>query len=235
MRYVHNHCGQNDLNKFPVSTKIEVKDKINQSTIKVALSKKDTLRTTPHKHNSYFEIIYLSKGAGIHVIDSVKYPVKTPVVYNIRREQLHYWELESQPEGYVLILKKEFVDHSLDKQLKELLNNVCLLPYIHLQKGHKIGQLFQMLLDEYKPDQNNNTPVIEGLLKVLLAKIISIGRSLTSDNGQNRNLFQEFYQLLTQDKLLKNNVTFYASHLKTSPQNLSSACRKSQDNQPGKC
>ena len=34
------------------------------------------MKTEPHKHSGYFEIIYLLEGAGAHVIDSVKYEVR---------------------------------------------------------------------------------------------------------------------------------------------------------------
>lgn len=208
---------------------LKIKDKIQQKTIKIAPFKKDIRKTTPHKHNSYFEIIYLSRGAGFHAIDSIKYPVTTPIVYTVRKEQVHHWELENEPEGFVLILKKEFVDNSLDKQLKELLASISAFPCICLSENNSVGQLFQMLTDEYKPEQSNNTPIIEGLLKVLLAKILQTGKPLPSGKDKKDNLFQGFQQLLTQDKLLKNSVAFYASHLNTSPQNLNAACRKSSN------
>lgn len=210
-----------------MSTELKIKDKIHQKSIKIALFKKDIRKTTPHKHNSYFEIIFLSAGKGFHAIDSVKYPVITPIVYIVRKEQVHHWELENEPEGFVLILKKEFVDNSLDKQLKDLLASISGLPSIHLPEAGIVQQLFQMLTDEYKPEQNNNTPVIEGLLKVLLAKILQTGKPQSVVRSKKDSLFQEFQQLLTQDKLLKNNVAFYAAHLHTSPQNLNAACRKS--------
>ena len=72
------------------------------------LSKK-TLEKQPHKHNNYFEIIYLSKGSGYHYIDLGKYAVAPPVMYFIRQEQVHYWQLETEPEGYVVIIKKHLL------------------------------------------------------------------------------------------------------------------------------
>ncbi|CAG5074515.1 HTH-type transcriptional activator RhaS [Dyadobacter sp. CECT 9623] len=213
--------------QFTMPTVLKIKDKIHQRSIKIAPFKKDIRKTLPHKHNSYFEIIYLSEGTGFHSIDSIKYQVQPPVVYTVRKEQVHHWELESEPEGYVLILKKEFLDNSLDKQLKDLLANISAFPSICLADPLSITQLFKMLTDEYDPEQSNNTPVIEGLLKALLAKILQTGKPLPSAKGKKDNLFQEFQQLLTQDKLLKNSVAFYAFHLNTSPQNLNAACRKS--------
>lgn len=208
-------------------TILEIKDKIHQKSIKITPFKKGVRKTSPHKHNSYFEIIYLSQGTGFHSIDSIKFQVQPPVVYTVRKEQVHHWEMESEPEGFVLILKKEFLDNCLDNQLKGLLASISAFPSICLVEPNSITQLFKMLTDEYQPEQNNNTPVIEGLLKVLLAKILQTGKPLPSSKGKMDNLFQEFQQLLAQDKLLKNSVAFYAFQLNTSPQNLNTACRKS--------
>lgn len=209
-----------------MSTALRVIDKIHQQSIKIAPFKKDTRKTQPHKHNSYFEIIYLSAGSGFHAIDLIKYPVRPPVVFTVRKEQVHHWELETEPEGFVLILKKEFVDQSLDGQLKTLLGEISASPCVQLTEDTAIGQLFQMLTDEHQTTQNNNTAVVEGLLKALLGKILHTAVLPPSLPGKKENLFQDLQQLLSQDKQLRNSVSHYASALHTSPQNLNAACRK---------
>ncbi|MFA6057513.1 MAG: helix-turn-helix transcriptional regulator [Taibaiella sp.] len=210
-----------------MSTALRVIDKIQEQSIKIAPFKKDIRKTQPHKHNSYFEIIYLSGGEGFHAIDLIKYPVSPPVVYTVRKEQVHHWELENEPEGFVLILKKDFVDQSLDGQLKVLLGEISAFPCVQLMDSKIIGQLFQMLADEYRPGQNNNIAVIEGLLKALLSKILDTGKPMLLASGKKEGLFHDLQQLLTQDKQLRNSVSYYASALNTSPQNLNAACRKS--------
>lgn len=50
---------------------MDTKSKIEQNkTIKVSPFREEIRNTTPHRHNSYFEIIYLSQGKGFHTIDS---------------------------------------------------------------------------------------------------------------------------------------------------------------------
>jgi len=53
-----------------IKTKIEA-----EKRIKVSPFRKEIRKTTPHKRNSYFEIIYLTAGKGYHRIDSKKYIV----------------------------------------------------------------------------------------------------------------------------------------------------------------
>ena len=152
---------------IPVKTKIEA-----GKNFKIAPFRKDIRKTTPHKHNSYFEIIYLFNGGGFHTIDSRRYPVAVPVIYTVRKEQVHNWELDSEPDGFVIILKKSFVDDSTDKELKYLLMQASSFPCSYLKEDTVIGQLFGLLDQEYDAEKKNQTAVIEGLLKALLAKIL---------------------------------------------------------------
>lgn len=212
------------------SLQLKVKDKIEAGkNIKVARFKKEIRKTNPHKHNSYFEIIYLSKGTGLHAIDTHEYPVIPPVIFNVRKEQVHHWDLAEEPEGYVLILKKDFLENSVDKELKKLLSDVSAFPCISLEDCKAVEVLFELLLEEYKPEQDNNTPAIEGLLKALLAKVLQLAKPLGVLQSTKTNLCEQFKDILNQEKISFNTVAYYAEKLNTTPQNLNSVCRKSAD------
>ncbi len=104
---------------------LEMKDKIEGDKIlKVTPFKKEIRKTIPHKHNHYFEIIYLSEGSGFHSIDLHKYSITPPMIFFVRQEQVHYWELDSEPDGYVIIIKKAFIEKSLDNEIKSLLSKM---------------------------------------------------------------------------------------------------------------
>ncbi|MBO9202610.1 MULTISPECIES: AraC family transcriptional regulator [Niastella] len=210
--------------KLPLKNKIET-----GKSIKIAPFRKDIRKTEPHKHNNYFEIIYLSKGKGFHTIDSQQYQVNPPVVFIVRKEQVHHWELNDVPDGFVLILKKSFVDTSLDKELKNLLTQVSAFSCILLQDEKIIEQLFNMLVQEYQSELNSNMPITEGLLKALLAKILQMAKPVQPTKRKTSNLFLDFREILGHDKTLKNSIAYYARLLKTTPQNLNAACRKAVD------
>ena len=68
-----------------MKAELEIKDKTRQTEgIKIAPFRKHIRKTSPHKHNSYFEIIYLTKGKGSHTIGTKEYEIKPPVVFTIR-------------------------------------------------------------------------------------------------------------------------------------------------------
>ena len=209
-----------------VNNKIE-SDKV----IKIAPFKKGIRRTSPHKHNNYFEIIYLSNGSGYHYIDLGKYAVSPPVMFFVRQEQVHHWQLETEPEGYVVILKKAFIEKSLDYELKSLLTKISKQCCLQLSDNKTIESLLQLLTEENKTDDENAFHITEGLLKSLLAKVLQVSQPIINKAEIKQDLFHSFSELLSINGSVKNKVSFYAEKLNTSPQNLNAACRKAV-NQP---
>ncbi|RFC55530.1 helix-turn-helix domain-containing protein [Brumimicrobium aurantiacum] len=208
-----------------MDSKLSIKDKTKASEgIKVAPFRQHIRKTLPHKHNSYFEIIYLTKGSGFHTIDTVEYEIKTPVVFTIRKEQVHFWDIHSLPEGYVVIIKKSFVENCLDAEIKRLISELsaqtCLFPSSTL-----IDEIFKLLCDEVKGKSLANRAIIEGLLKALLAKLLESSTPNSSPQGKN-TIFRKFVALLENDQEVANKVSFYAGKLNTTPQNLNAICRK---------
>ena len=63
--------------------------------------------TYPHRHD-FFEVLYLMKGSGYHVIDGNKYEIKPPCVFFMSPGQAHKLELSNDIEGYIFIFTADF-------------------------------------------------------------------------------------------------------------------------------
>ncbi|WP_315816787.1 AraC family transcriptional regulator [Paraflavitalea speifideaquila] len=210
-----------------MATKFQIKDKIESGKpIKIAPFKKEIRKTTPHKHNNYFEILYLSQGKGFHYIDALKFEVKPPVMYFIRREQAHYWELNSEPDGFVAIIKKPFLEKSLDSELKALFTKISGQTALYVHDESTIQALFELLAEENKNEGKYTFHVVEGLLKALLAKVLEDAKPIAGRVATNSSLYQSFLSLLSTEGIIKNSVQYYAGQLNVSAQNLNAACRK---------
>ena len=204
-----------------MTSKINIKDKIETGkNIKVAPFKNEIRKTEPHKHNSYFEIIYLSKSNGTHSIDHKIFQIKPPIIFFIRKEQVHHWDITSVTKGYVLIIKKEFVEKSYNSGLKNLFSKLSQLTTLQPKDHTTIEQLFKLLSKE------NNVTVVVALLIALLTKILDTAKPLIKKPIITNNLFQSYKELLSNTDELKNSVSHYAKQLNTTPQNLNSICRK---------
>ncbi|MFC6859935.1 helix-turn-helix domain-containing protein [Zunongwangia atlantica] len=203
---------------------IRINDKISHhSNYKIAVFDTSKTRTRPHKHNKYLEIVYFEDARGTHYIDSKAYRIDAPCISFIEKDQVHYWELEENPKGYVAIFKETFLDDVKDKQLVFLLKSVQKINCLCLHKRSKhINYLFEMLTEP-----NLNAPVElnelnESLLKALLFNILKdadVGL-LSHSNAQA----MEFINHLQTNP--RNEVAYYAEQLQMSPQNLNSFCKK---------
>lgn len=210
-----------------MNSNIEIKDEAKEySYIKIEPFRKNVRTTSPHKHNKYLEIIYLNQGSGHHIIDDREFTIKAPVVFIVRKEQVHCWDITSEPDGFVAIIKKKFVDVCLDKQIKQLIANISSYSCLFPKDTTSVLQLFQLLSEEYKTAHSNKSIVIEGLLKALLAKMLQESDFVSTLIAPAETWHQKLRQLLAQEKSLKNKVSHYAHILNTSPQNLNASCRK---------
>jgi AraC-like DNA-binding protein len=142
---------------------------------------------------------------------------------------MHHFDLDSEPEGFVAILKKTFIQKSLDNELKLLLAKFSRQHCLSVNDNQTIEQLFQLMAKEYMVNSEQSFHIIEGLLKALLAKILEISKPVIRSSERRSDLYQSFLELLQSGAVVKNSVQFYAEQLNTSPQNLNAACRKAID------
>ncbi|WP_152286119.1 AraC family transcriptional regulator [Flavicella marina] len=203
---------------------IKIHNKIeSENFFKIAEFKKDIRKTKPHKHHKYIEIVFFKEGSGTHTIDNNEIEIAPFIVNIIRKEQVHFWDLQSEPSGYVILLKKDFIENALDKELKRLLFDLSKYPYFFPKDTETVCALFAMLLKEYNANEADNDVVLEGLFKVLLAKLL---QSETRKENTRESLYHKFVDLLTSYKITSSKVEDYAVLLNTTPQNLNTICKK---------
>lgn len=218
-----------------MSLNLLIKDKSeNSQFLKVSPFRKNIRKTEPHKHNGYLELIYLSRGMGFHSIDNRRYEVRPPVLFFIRNEQVHHWDLEAEtePDGFVLILKKVFFAQSMDGELKKFLASVSKLSCAYLDDHLTIRHLFELLVIENGVDNVASFAILEGLLKALFAKIVQVAQpvveAVTARELQSEPYYA-FTELVINDSPIRNSVSYYAGLLNTTPQNLNAICRRAVD------
>lgn len=165
-----------------MTTTLALKNKMDDRlSLKVDYFRARAMKTEPHKHGGYFEIIYLLEGAGAHFIDSVKYEVGPQAIYFIRKEQVHHWDLTETPKGYVILVKKRFVDGLQYGELKQLFGKLSSHNCLRLQEAEVLPQLLELLLAETNTGEPYQAQVLEGLLKAFFCQ----GAAVCAANREN--------------------------------------------------
>lgn len=205
--------------------KIILKNKLEENKLfKISRFKEVVKRTKPHKHEAYFELIYLSQGAGFHWIDSDKFQIAPPIVFFLSG-QLHYWEMTEVPKGYVMLFREGFFNK------KDLVNLVQALEdtvYVNPTDEDNLDFIFSEMEKEYRNPLKNSVELIQGYLQVALVKLLRYkdqSSIATVSNGQE--VFRKFQHFIQQANPVSNlKVNQAADHLGLSPQNLNAICRK---------
>ena len=197
--------------------------------MKIAPFKSTIRRTDPHRHNGYFELIYLMAGEGVHVIDERRYVVEPPTLFVIRKDQVHCWDLTTAGEGYVLIIRKEFVDQCADGEMRGLFASISKHACLQLENAGNVGKLWEVLLEELPVGRETIPEVAQWVLKALLGVLIEKARPVVKQVKEQAGLYEQFLQQLEDGSKLKRTVQYYARLLHTTPQNLNNACRKTVD------
>jgi len=215
---------------FHLETKtgnISVKNKLDQQLFKISPFKEVIKRTKPHKHDAYFEIVYLSEGAGFHWIDTHQFQIHPPVVYFLSG-QLHYWEMTAVPKGFVLLFKEGFFDFFKQGELLNLIRSLEGALEINLSDTGNLDFIFSEMVREYKAPSVNSDHLIQGYLQVALVKLLRNKQLHESPAVAGKNsVYRRFRQLIQNTQPVSNlKVNEVASKLNISPQHLNAILKK---------
>jgi len=179
------------------------------------------LQHTLHRH-TYFFILLVQTGKGIHTIDFTRYPVKQQSVYILRPGQVHELSLEAGAIGYILEFESSFyqpADVSTSFAFRKAVGkNYCKVSSARFKK------LINLVTD-IRDELAGKYPGYDAYIKNCLANVfIELNRQSTSPNRisersqpYQQDLFERFRALLEQTIAEQKPVNWYAQQLHLSP------------------
>jgi len=209
------------------SQPIQTKNKLDKGlTFKISRFKEKIKKTQPHKHDEYYELIFLSKGKGFHFIETEKYLVSPPEFYFLKPRQLHCWQFTSIPRGYVILFQDAHFDAVRENELVELYRQLGRFTRVSLSKGEYPEYLLNEILYEHNENKDHSRQIIHGLLKALFGKMLRLSYITSFDPDLYDSHFERFQKLLVAECSRLHKVKDYATRLNITPQNLNTVCKK---------
>jgi len=206
---------------------IEIKNKLDEGlTFKISRFKEQIKRTRPHKHDDYFELIFLSEGEGFHCIESEKYMVDVPDFYFLRPSQLHYWQFTSVPRGYVILINEGEFNPIREIDLLELLQKFHDIQRLRLKSEEFPDFFLNAIHKEFVSNSKYAREIIHGLLKALLGKLLQLTDGKSNNNILLQSIYDKFQTLLIKECPRLHKVYEYADLLNITPHALNSICKK---------
>ncbi|GEQ86031.1 4-hydroxyphenylacetate catabolism regulatory protein HpaA [Patiriisocius marinistellae] len=145
--------------------------------LKEYITKHKGFTTKPHIH-SYYQVLWFKKGKGKHFVDFKAYNVDKDSVFFIAKNQVHYFDDNTDYEGILLHFNETFIvqkDNETDFFLKyNLFNNPYLQPLCPIKNAS--ANVFDEYISQIKrefanPDEFGKEELLKAYLKAFLIQI----------------------------------------------------------------
>ena len=185
--------------------------------------------TYPHRHD-FFEVLFLLKGSGVHVIDGNRYEIKPPCVFFMSPGQAHKLELSNDIEGFIFIFTSDF--YLLNRGNQDRLIEFPFFYTIHqdnppllLEKESDVGfleTLFKQGIAEIKNAMESTPDMLRSILDLILTTCAS--RYEMHDEllqkGKGQILVKKFFHLIEEHNQKNLLLSDYAQMIGVTPNHL---------------
>jgi len=183
----------------------------------------------PHRHD-FFEVLYLLKGSGYHVIDGNKYEIKPPCVFFMSPGQAHKLELSNDIEGYIFIFTADF--YLLNRSNQNSLIEFPFFYTIHqdnppllLEKESDtrfLETLFRQSIAEIKQVGDYTPEMLRSILDLILTTCAARYQVYENvlNKGKGQILVKRFFHLVEENHQKNLSLSDYSGMIGVTPNHL---------------
>lgn len=186
----------------------------------------------PHKH-SFYHLVYFSKGSGNHSIDFVNFPVEAGQIYFMIPGQVHSWDFEIKPDGYIVNFSELYIN--------ALVANPRYIDQFNFFSGIANQQVITIpqedrsevehILETVVKEGNSNNSLKDDFARsaliqlfILVSRFTTIEKSGAKSN-YNSVVLLNFQKLIEQHYKQKKLTKDYAAMLYVTPNHLNALCK----------
>lgn len=182
----------------------------------------------PHRHD-FFEVLFLSRGAGFHVIDGNKYKIQPPCVFFMSPGQAHKIEFSNDIEGFIFIFTPEFylIEYNNPNRLIEFPFFFTIRqdnPPLQLSVPsdiHFLENLFKRGIAEVEKGETFSIELLHSILDLILTTCASLyPADQNALSGKGHMLVKRFFQLVEENYERNLSVAQYADQMAITPNHL---------------
>lgn len=183
----------------------------------------------PHRHD-FFEVLYLIKGSGFHVIDGNKYEIKPPCVFFMSPGQAHKLELSNDIEGFIFIFTADF--YLLNRSNQNSLIEFPFFYTIHQDNPplplenegdvRFLESLFRQSITESGQTGDYTTEMLRSILDLILTTCAARYRVTANmlNKGKGQMLVKRFFHLLEENHHKNLSLSDYSGMIGVTPNHL---------------
>ncbi len=186
----------------------------------------------PH-YLTYYDITLLTGGQGHFCIDQYRYPIRSGTILFSSPGQVRHWNIETLPEGYVLLFEEEFLTRFLndlqfinDLKYFNTGNNPPMLDMSADDVQH-LTRLMKNMGQEIETFSSNDQHILQALLYQTLVwlnrKYSAAYRTAETEN--NNRYISKFPKLVNEKFREHHSVSYYAESLNVTSGHLNYLCK----------
>ncbi|WP_254560110.1 helix-turn-helix domain-containing protein [Dyadobacter diqingensis] len=226
------------MEKIPVrhiNTKVKEPDFLSSFKIRKVenlLSGEDMVQAL-HRH-SFFYILLIEKGSGVHYIDFVEYPVTNFSIFFMRPGQVHKLTLDRGSVGYLMEFASDFYS-PLEQSGIQILRKVSSKNYCQLDVARfsKLLFLLNYIFQEYSAREDKFQEVIKASLDIFFIELVRQSRNPQNSGGKGSQYMQdrleELLELITFHVANHKQVSDYAQMLNLTAYQLNAITKSTLD------
>ena len=200
---------------------IDFKKKIEDDRlVKVSRMKPVIKPTRPHKHDGYHELIFLSKGSGIHSIDNNHFDVRPSTGFYLKPGQVHCWDFSQIPEGYVILFREEVMS-GYDTTLNNLFR---MSEKFDLPENVDLFILLEQFYNGFKSGENQE--ILKAYLNLTLLRTLEFAERKVVVEPTTVAEFYKFKTMVNEHFLKHRQVSDYAGLMNISVHRLNAVCKE---------
>ncbi len=192
-------------------------ESFNIRNVKKLLAGEDMIQPL-HRHSFYY-VLALEKGSGVHVIDFTHYDIEDQSLFFMRPGQVHELALRAGSSGYLMEFKADLFQ-SHDRSLKELVQKIGNTVFYKFdpEKSKKIFSSLADIFDEFSEKQMSYQEAIKAKLSILFIELIRQAdtKSTTSPVSYAQERLEHFIELLEKNVTTRKQASDYAEMLNLS-------------------
>ncbi|MDK1377327.1 MULTISPECIES: helix-turn-helix domain-containing protein [unclassified Sinorhizobium] len=184
-----------------------------------------------HRHESFFQILYIAGGSGDAVFGETSQAISPPAVITIPPTVSHGFRFSRDIDGFVFTILASHLPAAPGgrSRLGRWMSKPCLTPLGESEDGRYVAETLQRLAEEWAAQRNHRTGLLDAYLSTVLALTARLAEAPRVDaaaaESENERRMERFDALLRQHVLVHRPAAFYARELGLSQTHLNRVVR----------
>ncbi|MCA1404412.1 helix-turn-helix domain-containing protein [Ensifer sp. IC3342] len=184
-----------------------------------------------HRHQSFFQILYIAKGSGDALFGETSQAISPPAVITIPPGVSHGFRFSRDIDGFVFTVLASHLPAAPGgrSRLGKWLSTAGLTPLGEGEDGRYIAETLQRLAEEWQARRSYRTGLLDAYLSTVLTLTARLAEAPRTDatavESENERRMERFDALLRQHVLAHRPAAFYARELGLSQTHLNRLVR----------